>query len=89
MANTAIYTVKIDSLPEETIEAASPQEAARKAGALIADNESLRRLHDEEPVEIKRPDGRPWGRNLTIGAFRRGEVADSEEPDGPVHPPSV
>ena len=55
-------------------------------------DDSLKRLHDDEPVQIKRPDGRRWGRNLTLGAFRQGLVLhadDGEADDGPIRPPSV
>lgn len=86
------YRVQIDQLPPETVEAVSPEDASRKVAALIESHDSLKRLHDDEPVEIKRPDGRPWGRNLTLGAFREGPVLpanDMETLDGPVRPPSV
>ena len=79
------YTVEIDHLPEEGIEAGSPREAASAVTALIEERPSLRALPDDEPVQIKGPDRRPWGRNLTLGDFRNGDVAaESNGADGPV-----
>ena len=53
-----LFFVKIDQLPEERIAATDVREAARKVAALVAERPALRRLHDDEPVQIKRPDRR-------------------------------
>lgn len=84
-----LYIVKIDQLPEERIEASDVREAARKVAALIAERPALQGLHDDEPVQIKRPDRRPWGRHLTLGDFRRGDVAaEGDDEEGPQRPAS-
>lgn len=83
------YRIKIDQLPEQVVDATDPEHAARQVGALIESHDALKKLHDDEPVEIKRPDGTPWGRNLTVGAFRKGDVDLDGGPGGPIHPPSV
>ena len=76
------YTVQIDHLPEEAVEADSPEDASAKVSALILGREAMHGLPDEEPVQIKRPDRSPWGRNLTIGDFRRGPVEVGPFPEG-------
>ena len=84
-----LYIVKIDQLPEERIAAADVREAARKVTALIAERRELQQLHDDEPVQIKRPDRTPWGRHLTLGDFRRGDIAaEGDEAEGPQRTPS-
>ncbi len=88
------YTVQIDHLPEEVIEAADPEEASRKVGEIILSRDALARLPDDDPVQIKRPDRAPWGRNLTIGDFRRGPVRVGPYPsgapgEGPVNRPDT
>ena len=86
------YTVQIDHLPEEAIDAEGPNDAARKVAAIITGRDSLQRLDNTEPVQIKRPNRMPWGRNLTIEDFRQGAPsAEDEGPDseGPVRAPSV
>ena len=93
VASTDAYTVQIDHLPEEPVEAGGPNDAARAVAAIIKGRESLQRLDDTEPVQIKRPNRKPWGRNLTIEDFRRDTppTADDEGADGegPVRPPSI
>ena len=93
LASTNAFTVQIDHLPEEPIEASGPNDAARIVAAIINGRESLRRLDSTEPVQIKRPNRMPWGRNLTIEDFRQATppTADDEGPDseGPVRPPSI
>lgn len=84
------FTVVIDHLQEEPLVAATPEEAARAVTALIGDRATLRALPDDEPVQIKRPDRRPWGRNLTLGDFRNGDVAAAPcDADGPVGQASI
>ncbi len=86
------YTVQIDHLPEEAIEADSPNDAARKVAAIIKGRDSLHRLDNTEPVQIKRPNRKPWGRNLTIEDFRAGvPQADDQgaESEGPIRAPST
>ena len=84
-----LYIVKIDQLPEERIAASDVRDAARKLTAIIAERPELRQLHDDEPVQIKRPDRTPWGRHLTLGDFRRGDVAaEGDEAEGPNRPAS-
>ena len=83
------YIVSIDQLPEERIEAKDPRDAARKVAAIIADRDSLRRLPDDEPVQIKRPDRTPWGRHLTLGDFRHGDpAAEGDDAEGPIRRPT-
>ena len=83
------FTIKIDQLPEEAIEAADAMDAARQVHALLSGHAALRKLGDEEPVQIKRPDGTPWGRHLTIGDFRAGLLDRIDDAtaagDGPQH----
>ena len=78
---------------EEPIAAGGPNDAARIVADIINGRESLHRLDDTEPVQIKRPNRMPWGRNLTIADFRAATppTADDEGPDGegPVRPPSI
>ncbi len=86
------YTVEIDHLPEEAVDAADPEDASRKVSAIILGRDALKALPDDEPVQIKRPDRTPWGRNLTIGDFRRGPVKVDPYPagapgEGPVRRP--
>lgn len=84
------YTVEIDHLPEEAIEAKTPREAARAVAALIRERPTLQALPDDEAVQIKRPDRRPWGRHLTMGDFRHGDIAEQgDEEDGPVRDASI
>lgn len=86
----ARYTVEIDHLQEETIEAASPQEAAHAVAAMIRERPTLQALPDDEAVQIKTPERRAWGRNLSIGDFRHGDVAaEGSDEDGPVRAPSI
>ncbi len=93
VTSTNSFTVQIDHLPEEPIAAGGPNEAARVVAAIINGRDSLKRLDDTEPVQIKRPNRMPWGRNLTIEDFRRATppIADDEGPDseGPIRPPSI
>jgi hypothetical protein len=82
-----LYIVKIDQLPEEKIAASDVRGAARKVAALIAERPALHALPDDEPVQIKRPDRTPWGRHLTLGDFRHGDVAsEGDEAEGPQRP---
>ena len=86
------YTVEIDHLPQETIEASDPEDAARKVREIILHRDSLQPLPDAESVQIKKPDRSLWGRNLTIGDFRKGPVTattygNDVVSDGPVRPP--
>ena len=88
------YSVQIDHLPEEVVEAIDPEDAARKVSAIILGREALAKLPDDEPVQIKRPNRAPWGRNLTIGDFRRGPVTVGPYPEdvpgeGPVRRPDT
>ena len=86
------YTVEIDHLPEETIAATDPDHASRLVSEMIGSRDALKRLPDAESVQIKNPDRSLWGRNLTLGDFRKGPVtildydADAVS-DGPVRPP--
>ena len=93
VTSTNSFTVQIDHLPEEPIAASGPNEAARIVAAIINGRDSLKRLDDTEPVQIKRPNRMPWGRNLTIEDFRRATppIADDEGADseGPIRPPSI
>ena len=83
------FIVKIDQLPEERIEAADVREAARKVTEIIAERPELKQMHDDEPVQIKRPDRTPWGRHLTLADFRRGDVtAEGDDDAGPQRPAS-
>lgn len=82
-----LYIVKIDQLPEEKIAASDVRDAARKVAALIAERPGLHALPDDEPVQIKRPDRTPWGRHLTLGDFRHGDVAsEGDDAEGPQRP---
>ena len=84
------FTVKIDHLPDEPIEASSALEAACRVTTLIRERHTLQALPDDEAVQIKRPDRRPWGRNLTLGDFRHGDVAaEGSEEEGPVRDASI
>ncbi len=84
------YTVEIDHLQEEAIEAGTPREAARAVAALIRERSTLHALPDDEPVQIKHPDRRPWGRNLSLGDFRHGDVAaEGSDEEGPTREPSI
>ena len=76
------YTVQIDHLPEEAFEALDPEDASRKVSEMVRERDALQPLPDEEPVQIKRPDRAPWGRNLTLGDFRRGSVKVDPYPAG-------
>ena len=91
MNSSEKYTVQIDHLPEEAFEAASPEDASRKVSEMIRGRDSLQRLPDDEPVQIKRPDRTPWGRNLTMGDFRHRAVAvdlpSGAADEGPVRRP--
>ena len=90
MSSQLPFTVKIDHLPDEPIEATSAVEAARLVTALIRERETLHALPDDEAVQIKRPDRRPWGRNLSLGDFRHGDVAaEGDEAEGPVRDASI
>ena len=93
VASTDSFTVQIDHLPEEPVAASGPNDAARIVAAIIKGRDSLQRLDDTEPVQIKRPNRMPWGRNLTIEDFRAPTPpsADDEGPDseGPVRPASI
>ena len=85
MSEQTLYTVEIDQLPEERFAAADVRDAARKVVTMIAERPALQQLHDEEPVQIKRPDRTPWGRHLTLADFRRGDIAaEGDEAEGPV-----
>ena len=85
-----LYSVEIDHLQEEALEADSPREAARAVAALIRERPTLRALPDDEAVQIKHPDRRPWGRNLTLGDFRQGDVAaEGTDEDGPVREATI
>ena len=84
------YTVEIDHLQEEAIEAETPRDAARAVAALIRERPTLQALPDDETVQIKHPDRRPWGRNLSLGDFRHGDVAaETDDADGPTRDPSI
>ena len=93
VASTDAFTVQIDHLPEEPIQADGPNDAASIVAGIIKGRDSLQRLDDTEPVQIKRPNRVPWGRNLTIADFRAATppTADDEGPEGegPVQPPSI
>ena len=94
MSDMERYSVQIDHLPEEVVEADSPEDASRKVSEIILARDALHDLPDEEPVQIKRPDRTPWGRNLTIGDFRRGPVQVDPYPagapgEGPVRRPDT
>lgn len=80
MADAHVFLVKISQLPEETVEASSPDDAAGKVGEIIRTRAALAVLHDDEPVVIKRPDRRVWLRNGTVGAFRSGRPIGSDVP---------
>ena len=85
MTEQTLYTVEIDQLPEERFAASDVRDAARKVMAMVAERPALHQLHDEEPVQIKRPDRTPWGRHLTLADFRRGDIAaEGDEGEGPV-----
>lgn len=84
------YTVEIDHLQEEAIEANSPSEAARAVTVLIRERATLQALPDDEAVQIKRPDRRSWGRHLTLGDFRHGDIAaEGNDEDGPTRDASI
>ncbi len=84
------YTVEIDHLQEEAIEADSAMGAARAVAALIRERPTLQALPDDEAVRIKHPDRRPWGRNLSLGDFRHGDVSvEGTDEDGPVREASI
>ena len=84
------YTVEIDHLQEEAVEADSPREAARAVTTMIRERATLRALPDDEAVQIKRPDRRPWGRHLSLGDFRHGDIAaEGSDEDGPERGASI
>ena len=84
------YTVEIDHLQEEAIEADSPREAARAVAALIRERPTLQALPDDEAVQIKTPERRAWGRNLSLGDFRHGDVAaEGSDENGPTRDASI
>lgn len=84
------YTVEIDHLQEEAIEAETPRDAARAVTALIHERPTLQALPDDEPVQIKHPDRRPWGRNLSLGDFRHGDIAtETDDAEGPTREPGI
>ena len=84
------YTVKIDHLQDEVVEAGSPREAARAVAALIRERPTLQALPDDEAVQIKTPERRAWGRNLSLGDFRSGDIAaEGSDEDGPVRDASI
>ncbi len=84
------FTVEIDHLQEEAIEAETPREAARAVAVLIRQRPTLQALPDDEAVQIKRPDRRAWGRNLSLGDFRHGDVAaEGDDEEGPTREPSI
>ena len=86
---TDLYIFKIDQLPEEKVAASDVRDAARKVAAIIAERPGLHALLDDEPVQIKRPDRKPWGRNLTLGDFRHGDIAaEGDDIEGPQRPAS-
>ena len=83
MTEQTLYSVEIDQLPEEKFAAADVRDAARKVVAMIAERPGLHALTDDEPVQIKRPDRTPWGRHLTLGDFRHGDIAsEGDEHEG-------
>ena len=85
MSQPDTYIVVIDQLPEERFEAMDVRDAARKVAAMIAGRDRLQRLADDEPVQIKRSDRSPWGRNLSLGDFRHGDPAsEGDEAEGPI-----
>ena len=85
MTEQTLYSVEIDQLPEEKFAASDVRDAARKVMAMIAERPGLHALTDDEPVQIKRPDRSPWGLNLTLGDFRRGDIAaEGDGDEGPV-----
>ena len=89
MTEQTLYSVEIDHLPEEKFAAADVRDAARKVVKMIAQRPGLLALPDDEPVQIKRPDRTPWGRNLSLGDFRHGDIAaEGDDADGPVRPAS-
>jgi len=56
---------------------------------MIAERPPLQRLADDEPVQIKRPDRTPLGRHLTLGDFRRRDVAsEGDDVEGSSRAPS-
>lgn len=84
------YTVEIDHLQEEAIEAETPREAARAVTALIRERPTLQALPDDEPVQIKCPDRRPWGRHLALGDFRKGDIAaEGSDEEGPMRDATI
>ena len=84
------YTVEIDHLQEEALEAGSTREAARTVAELIRGRPTLQALPDDEAVQIKGPDRRPWGRHLSLGDFRNGDVAsEGSDEDGPERDASI
>ena len=89
MTEQTLYSVEIDHLPEEKFAATDGRDAARKVVEMIAQRPGLLALPDDEPVQIKRPDRTPWGRNLSLGDFRHGDIAtEGDDADGPVRPAS-
>ena len=84
------YTVEIDHLQEEAIEADTPREAARAVAALIRERPTLQVLPDDEAVQIKTPERRSWGRNLSLADFRHGDVAaEGSDEHGPERDASI
>lgn len=84
MTEQTFYSVEIDQLPEEKFAATDVRDAARKVVTMIAERPGLHALTDDEPVQIKRPDRTPWGRHLTLGDFRHGDIAsEGDEHEGP------
>ena len=89
MTEQTLYSVEIDQLPEQKFAATDVRDAARKVVAMIAERPGLHALTDDEPVQIKRPDRSPWGRHLTLGDFRSGDIAaEGDGAEGPVRPAS-
>lgn len=82
------YSVKIDQLPEEDVYALSAVEAARKVRDILNTRHSLRGLYSDEPVQLKMPDGRPWGRNLSLLDYKT-DLIETDDPDGPILQPTV
>ena len=84
------YTVEIDHLQEEGIEAGSAREAARAVTTMIRERPTLQALADDEAVQIKGPDRRPWGRHLSLADFRHGDIAaEGSDDEGPSRDASI